>query len=67
MDGAAVDRQVAVQAVEAKQGHDNAVAAGQHLSAPRASDLSLPKGFGSRHWAAAEISRATSAIAITTP
>jgi len=30
----------------------------------RASDLALPKGFGSRHWAAAEISRATSAIAI---
>jgi diadenylate cyclase len=40
------------------------VAAGQHIAAPRASDLALPKGFGSRHWAAAEISRATSAIAI---
>ncbi len=40
------------------------VAAGQHVAAPRASDLALPKGFGSRHWAAAEISRATSAIAI---
>ena len=40
------------------------VAAGQHIAAPRASDLTLPKGFGSRHWAAAEISRATSAIAI---
>lgn len=40
------------------------VAAGQHIAAPRASELSLPKGFGSRHWAAAEISRATTAIAI---
>jgi DNA integrity scanning protein DisA with diadenylate cyclase activity len=40
------------------------VAAGQHISAPRAADLTLPKGFGSRHWAAAEISRATTAIAI---
>jgi DNA integrity scanning protein DisA with diadenylate cyclase activity len=40
------------------------VAAGQRVAAPRASDLTLPKGFGSRHWAAAEISRATSAIAI---
>jgi DNA integrity scanning protein DisA with diadenylate cyclase activity len=40
------------------------VAAGQHISAPHAGDLALPKGFGSRHWAAAEISRATSAIAI---
>ncbi len=40
------------------------VAAGQHIAAPRASDLSLPKGFGSRHWAAAEISRATGALAI---
>ena len=39
-------------------------AAGQRIAAPRASDLTLPKGFGSRHWAAAEISRATSAIAI---
>jgi len=41
------------------------VAAGQHIAAPRASDLALPKGFGSRHWAAAEITRATNAIAIT--
>jgi diadenylate cyclase len=40
------------------------VAAGQHLAAPRDADLTLPKGFGSRHWAAAEISRSTSAIAI---
>lgn len=40
------------------------VAAGQHIAAPRAADLALPKGFGSRHWAAAEITRATSAIAI---
>lgn len=41
------------------------VAAGQHIAAPRASDLALPKGFGSRHWAAADITRATNAIAIT--
>jgi DNA integrity scanning protein DisA with diadenylate cyclase activity len=41
------------------------VAAGQHISAPRASELTLPKGFGARHWAAAEISRATTAIAVT--
>jgi DNA integrity scanning protein DisA with diadenylate cyclase activity len=40
------------------------VAAGQHIAAPRASDLALAKGLGSRHWAAAEISRATGAIAI---
>src|SRR3972149_436713 len=40
------------------------VAAGQHIAAPRASDLTLPKGFGSPPLAAAEISRATSAIAI---
>jgi DNA integrity scanning protein DisA with diadenylate cyclase activity len=44
---------------------DGAVVAGaQQVSAPRATELSLPKGFGARHWAAAEISRATSAIAI---
>jgi DNA integrity scanning protein DisA with diadenylate cyclase activity len=41
------------------------MAAGQHISAPRASDLALPKGLGARHWAAAEITRATSAIAIS--
>jgi len=40
------------------------VAAGQHIAAPRDSDLTLPKGLGTRHWAAAEISRATGAIAI---
>jgi DNA integrity scanning protein DisA with diadenylate cyclase activity len=40
------------------------VAAGQHLAAPRAADLVLPKGFGSRHWAAAEITRATTAIGV---
>lgn len=41
------------------------VAGAQQVSAPRSSELSLPKGFGSRHWAAAEISRATGAVAIT--
>jgi DNA integrity scanning protein DisA with diadenylate cyclase activity len=40
------------------------VAGAQQIAAPRAIDLSLPKGFGARHWAAADISRATTAIAI---
>lgn len=38
-------------------------AAGRHLRAS-AEDLILSKGLGSRHWAAAEISKATEAIAI---
>ena len=38
-------------------------AAGRHLRAT-ADNLTLSKGLGSRHWAAAEISRATGAIAI---
>ncbi len=41
------------------------VAGAQQLNAPRSTDLSLPKGFGARHWAAAEITRATAAVAIT--
>jgi DNA integrity scanning protein DisA with diadenylate cyclase activity len=41
------------------------VAGAQQINAPRSTDLSLPKGFGARHWAAAEISRATAAVAIT--
>jgi diadenylate cyclase len=41
------------------------IAAGQRIAAPRSSDITLPKGFGARHWAAAEISRATTALAIT--
>ena len=40
-----------------------AIAAGRHLRAS-ADGLTLSKGLGSRHWAAAEISRATGAIAI---
>ena len=40
------------------------VAACQHVSAP-AVDITLSKGLGARHWAAAAISRATSAIAIS--
>jgi DNA integrity scanning protein DisA with diadenylate cyclase activity len=40
------------------------VAGAQQIAAPRSADLSLPKGFGARHWAAADISRATTAIAI---
>jgi DNA integrity scanning protein DisA with diadenylate cyclase activity len=49
--------------VVSSDGH--VVAGAQQISAPRSSELSLPKGFGSRHWAAAEISRATTAVAIT--
>jgi diadenylate cyclase len=41
------------------------VAAAQHIAAPRSPDIMLPKGFGARHWAAAEVSRATGAIAVT--
>lgn len=40
-----------------------AIAAGRHLRAS-ADGLTLSKGLGSRHWAAAEISRAAGAIAI---
>jgi len=40
------------------------VAGAQQIAAPRAGELTLPKGFGARHWAAADISRATTAIAI---
>ena len=38
-------------------------AAGRHLQAS-AENLTLSKGLGSRHWAAAEVSKATGAIAI---
>lgn len=38
-------------------------AAGRYLRAP-AGELTLSKGLGARHWAAAEISKATKAIAI---
>jgi DNA integrity scanning protein DisA with diadenylate cyclase activity len=41
------------------------VAAAQHISAPPSGEITLPKGLGSRHWSAAEISLATSAIAVT--
>jgi DNA integrity scanning protein DisA with diadenylate cyclase activity len=40
------------------------VAACQYISAP-AAEITLSKGLGARHWAAAAISRATSAVAIT--
>ena len=40
------------------------VAASQYVSAP-AEDIALSKGLGARHWSAAAISRATTAIAIT--
>lgn len=40
------------------------VAACQYISAP-AAEITLSKGLGARHWAAAAISRATSAVAIS--
>lgn len=40
------------------------VASAQHLSAPPTDEITISKGLGARHWAAAEISRATDAIAI---
>ena len=40
------------------------VAAVQHISAPSQDGISISKGLGARHWAAAQISRATAAIAI---
>ena len=40
------------------------IASAQHLSAPPSHEISLSKGLGARHWAAAEISRATSALAV---
>ncbi len=40
------------------------VAACQYISSP-AAEISLSKGLGARHWTAAAISRATSAIALT--
>lgn len=44
---------------------DGTVAAAcQHVSAP-AAEVTLSKGLGARHWAAASISRATSAVAIS--
>ncbi|QDT00303.1 DNA integrity scanning protein DisA [Adhaeretor mobilis] len=42
----------------------NVTASAQHISAP-AADITLSKGLGTRHWAAAAISRATAAVAIT--
>ena len=49
--------------VVSSDGH--VVAGAQQINAPRSTDLSLPKGFGARHWAAAEVTRATSAVAIS--
>lgn len=40
------------------------MAASQHISAPPVSELNLSKGLGARHWAAAEITRATAAVAV---
>src|SRR4029450_4913668 len=49
--------------VVSSDGH--VVAGAQQINAPRSTDLSLPKGFGARHWAAAEVTRATSAVAMS--
>ncbi|MEM9186040.1 MAG: DNA integrity scanning protein DisA nucleotide-binding domain protein [Planctomycetota bacterium] len=40
------------------------VAASQHVAAPSKDDISLSKGLGARHWAAAQVSAATNAVAI---
>jgi DNA integrity scanning protein DisA with diadenylate cyclase activity len=41
------------------------MAAAQHISAPPSDDISLPKGLGARHWAAAEITKSTAAVAVS--
>ncbi|QDU54353.1 DNA integrity scanning protein DisA nucleotide-binding domain protein [Aeoliella mucimassa] len=40
------------------------VASAQHLAAPNTPDLTLSKGLGARHWAAAQVTKATGAIAV---
>lgn len=40
------------------------IASAQHLSAPASKEITLSKGLGARHWAAAQISNATDAIAV---
>jgi diadenylate cyclase len=40
------------------------IAAAQHISAPASAEISLSKGLGARHWTAAQISKATDAIAV---
>ncbi|MEO0529029.1 MAG: DNA integrity scanning protein DisA nucleotide-binding domain protein [Planctomycetota bacterium] len=40
------------------------IASAQHLSAPASKEITLSKGLGARHWAAAQISHATEAIAV---
>lgn len=40
------------------------MASAQHLSAPPSKEIALSKGLGARHWAAAQITRATDAIAV---
>lgn len=40
------------------------IASAQHVSAPPVADISISKGLGARHWAAAEITRATGALAV---
>ena len=40
------------------------MASAQHLAPPPSTDITLSKGLGARHWAAAQVSRATDAIAV---
>lgn len=40
------------------------VAASQHVAAPANDEITISKGLGARHWAAAQISAATNAVAI---
>ncbi|MEM6331701.1 MAG: DNA integrity scanning protein DisA nucleotide-binding domain protein [Planctomycetota bacterium] len=40
------------------------VAASHHIAAPSGEGISLSKGLGARHWTAAQVSHATSAVAI---
>ncbi|TWT87451.1 DNA integrity scanning protein DisA [Pseudobythopirellula maris] len=40
------------------------MASAQHLAPPPSSDISISKGLGARHWAAAQISRALECVAL---
>ncbi|TWT96988.1 DNA integrity scanning protein DisA [Botrimarina colliarenosi] len=40
------------------------IASAQHLSGPPSKEITLSKGLGARHWAAAQITHATDAIAV---
>ena len=40
------------------------MAAAQHISAPASNEITLSKGLGARHWTAAQITKATDAVAV---